>query len=471
MEEKRKATGDEFPQASEERCAGRGASVGTRANVALGASSPAVFSFRRNATVSSHIRHVGRAGASGQASFPTPGRSTRRAPERPPPGRAPRRPPTGTCRGRSRRAPKRGARRAEGAGAASRDKDTPLESRVPSRAIRSRVAAPPRRVRARPRAARRLARVARRDAARVVASLDGDGRARVRRVVGAPRGRELGATCPRTGRTSTGRRTTARRRPGSAGTRRTRTTPGRSTRTASRFSASSSARRFCRRGFCSCFSRASPRRALAAAVQRVGEDFLGREERTGGGRARARPGRRGGARRGRPLRRSTARSSSTTSFSTATAPSRTSRRFSSPCRSSSAGAPPFGLGLLGGAAVLMKQTVLPLAVGLSLFTFEEIPRRRASAAAASLFGLLGLALPLGVLAARNVSAGVPPLTFDTRQAIGLAWGNGFGADATTNPPPDDEGDPRGGGGLDARRPRGSSSRATARRRSSCRSSS
>lgn len=39
---------------------------------------------------------------------------------------------------------------------------------------------------------------------------------------------------------------------------------------------------------------------------------------------------------------------------------------------------------------------------------------------------------------RNVSAGVPPLTFDTRQAIGLAWGNGFGADATTNPPPDME---------------------------------
>jgi hypothetical protein len=50
-------------------------------------------------------------------------------------------------------------------------------------------------------------------------------------------------------------------------------------------------------------------------------------------------------------------------------------------------------------------------------------------------GLLGLAIPLAVLAARNVSAGVPPLTFDTRQAIGIAWGNGFGADATTNPPP------------------------------------
>jgi len=49
--------------------------------------------------------------------------------------------------------------------------------------------------------------------------------------------------------------------------------------------------------------------------------------------------------------------------------------------------------------------------------------------------LLGLAIPLVILAARNVAAGVPPLTFDTRQALGLIWGNGRGADATTAPPP------------------------------------
>ena len=94
----------------------------------------------------------------------------------------------------------------------------------------------------------------------------------------------------------------------------------------------------------------------------------------------------------------------------------------------------FGLGLLGGAATLMKQTVLPLAL-VSLYSLSKKSpgggeRRRSLA-----FGLLGLALPLGVLAARNISAGVPPLTFDTRQSIGLVWGNGFGADATTNPPP------------------------------------
>ncbi len=108
----------------------------------------------------------------------------------------------------------------------------------------------------------------------------------------------------------------------------------------------------------------------------------------------------------------------------------------------------FALGLLGGAATLVKQTVLPLAL-FSLYSYSlskksESPGGRAGGRSSGgaqrrrsvfLFGLLGLALPLGVLAARNVSAGVPPLTFDTRQAIGLVWGNGFGADATTNPPP------------------------------------
>ncbi len=100
------------------------------------------------------------------------------------------------------------------------------------------------------------------------------------------------------------------------------------------------------------------------------------------------------------------------------------------------GSAAFGLGLLGGAAVLMKQTVLPLA----LFSLYSLSKKSGSPGGRErgrflLFGLLGLALPLGVLAARNISAGVPPLTFDTRQAIGLAWGNAFGADATTNPPP------------------------------------
>ena len=100
------------------------------------------------------------------------------------------------------------------------------------------------------------------------------------------------------------------------------------------------------------------------------------------------------------------------------------------------GWPALCLGLLGGGAVLMKQTVLPLA----LFSLYSLSRKSVSSGGRGrgrslAFGLLGLAIPLGALAARNVSAGVPPLTFDTRQAIGLAWGNAVGADATTNPPP------------------------------------
>ena len=94
-----------------------------------------------------------------------------------------------------------------------------------------------------------------------------------------------------------------------------------------------------------------------------------------------------------------------------------------------------GLGLLGGAATLMKQTVLPLAL-VSLYSLSKKSSGGREHRRSLALGILGLAIPLGVLAARNVSAGVPPLTFDTRQAIGLAWGNAIGADATTNPPPD-----------------------------------
>lgn len=98
------------------------------------------------------------------------------------------------------------------------------------------------------------------------------------------------------------------------------------------------------------------------------------------------------------------------------------------------------LGLLGGLAILLKQTVAPLALGsLVLFLFSS-PSRKSSVSSSRVRGVavlafLGLAIPLAALAARNISAGVPPLTFDTRQAIGLVWGNARGADATTTSPP------------------------------------
>ena len=96
----------------------------------------------------------------------------------------------------------------------------------------------------------------------------------------------------------------------------------------------------------------------------------------------------------------------------------------------------FLLGFLGGLAILLKQTVAPLALA-SLFSLYSPSGKPPGGAKRRvfLFGFLGLAIPLFVLAARNVSAGVPPLTFDTRQTVGLVWGNARGADASTTSPP------------------------------------
>ena len=98
----------------------------------------------------------------------------------------------------------------------------------------------------------------------------------------------------------------------------------------------------------------------------------------------------------------------------------------------------FSLGLLGGFAILLKQTLAPLAL-VSLFSFLHSPSKQSPGGgegrrALILIGFFGLSLPILLLAVRNISAGVPPLTFDTRQAIGLAWGNARGADATTAEP-------------------------------------
>jgi hypothetical protein len=101
----------------------------------------------------------------------------------------------------------------------------------------------------------------------------------------------------------------------------------------------------------------------------------------------------------------------------------------------------FFVGLLGGVAMLLKQTTAPLAI-TALYLLYSLSKKspgggegRRVACRVALLGALGLALPLAALAARNLACGVPPLTFDTRQAIGLAWGNGRGADGSTAPAP------------------------------------
>jgi hypothetical protein len=90
-------------------------------------------------------------------------------------------------------------------------------------------------------------------------------------------------------------------------------------------------------------------------------------------------------------------------------------------------------GLLGGLTALLKQTSLPLAVA-SLWAVvraaDGTARRRALA-----IGALALALPLAILAGRNLAVGASPLAYDTRQVVGFAGYLAYGADATVVPSP------------------------------------
>lgn len=93
----------------------------------------------------------------------------------------------------------------------------------------------------------------------------------------------------------------------------------------------------------------------------------------------------------------------------------------------------FGVGLLAGLAVLLKQTLLPLGLA-ALWAAAGEGATRSGRRPRLLAGAAGLCLALAPFVARNVSVGVSPLTFDTRQSIGLAWGSAPGADATVRPP-------------------------------------
>lgn len=90
-------------------------------------------------------------------------------------------------------------------------------------------------------------------------------------------------------------------------------------------------------------------------------------------------------------------------------------------------------GLLAGLGAALKQTLLPLGL-VALGALVVRRPGRGDRARAAAWALAGLCAGLGPFVARNVAVGVPPLTFDTRQAIGLAWGNAPGADGTVRPP-------------------------------------
>ncbi|HYN43899.1 MAG TPA: hypothetical protein VE129_19125 [Thermoanaerobaculia bacterium] len=93
-----------------------------------------------------------------------------------------------------------------------------------------------------------------------------------------------------------------------------------------------------------------------------------------------------------------------------------------------------GLGVLSGAAALLKQTALPLGLlsGAVLVLRGEKGAPQGRAAAAFLAGLL---VALGPLVFRNSAAGAPPLAFDTRPLVGIPWANARGADGSGNASP------------------------------------
>lgn len=93
----------------------------------------------------------------------------------------------------------------------------------------------------------------------------------------------------------------------------------------------------------------------------------------------------------------------------------------------------FGVGLGAGLLTLLKQTAAPVALAALAVA---IVRRRGARGPAIGAALAGLLIPLGALAARNVSAGVPPFVFDTRQAFTFVWAHGRGGGPMRVPPPE-----------------------------------
>lgn len=89
-------------------------------------------------------------------------------------------------------------------------------------------------------------------------------------------------------------------------------------------------------------------------------------------------------------------------------------------------------GWLSAVTLMTKQTTAPLALASVAVTVVRQPGSRTRAAA---LATVAFASIFSLFVARNLSVGVSPWVFDTRQGIGVAWGNIRGADASTKVPP------------------------------------
>ncbi len=93
-----------------------------------------------------------------------------------------------------------------------------------------------------------------------------------------------------------------------------------------------------------------------------------------------------------------------------------------------------GLGVLAGAAALLKQTLLPLGLLAGAILVARAERGSSRRRAAAAFGA-GLCLALAPLLVRNAAVGAPLFAFDTRPLVGIPWANARGADGSVDPSP------------------------------------
>ncbi len=114
--------------------------------------------------------------------------------------------------------------------------------------------------------------------------------------------------------------------------------------------------------------------------------------------------------------------------------------FLRPARSAAGAA---ATGLVGAAAVLFKQTALPLALASLWAAVRQTDggaegkegRKGGSRRGRLMVGALALSIPLLLLVGRNLAVGASPFAYDTRQVVGFAGYVSSGSDGSVVPSP------------------------------------